>query len=284
MMCMKNIKSYRKMLNEGFHDLKSLGPPLVGDDEQNDESGFIRSENELIDALVSKDHKKAKSISQEGGFDPNAEDQMGRTPLVAAIVQDQIGVVRDLIEMGADVNKVCIPKDSYPIVPIHEAIIYSDLEMLKLLIKSGANIQARGERGDTLLHTAIKYPPHHWNGGLQNINRDLIDFLIEHGIDPQEKNDEGKTPGEVIVDDPSYTNYNFKAARDWKKRTLNNKEIDGFKYLITKELLNPIPKVYKDIKDMYDSFGGDLSWWKNAPKDLDEIIGRISKTRSLFRR
>lgn len=69
-----------------------------------------------------------------------------------------------------------------------EPVIFSaaqngDLDALHLLIKFGANINSRGEHGNTPLHQAI-----------EACQFEAARYLLSNGADPSIKNNEGKLP------------------------------------------------------------------------------------------
>ena len=52
----------------------------------------------------------------------------------------------------ADVNT----PDSFGKTPLHNAILGKHVEIVNLLLKSGAHVKCTDERGDTPLHAAVK--------------------------------------------------------------------------------------------------------------------------------
>lgn len=70
------------------------------------------------------------------------------TPLVIAILKGDIGFVKKIIEYGADVNE-----QSNGMSPLMYAARYNKVEILKILISSGANINVKENHG----FTALKY-------------------------------------------------------------------------------------------------------------------------------
>lgn len=70
------------------------------------------------------------------------------TPLNVAVGKGDIEFVRKLIEYGADVNEI-----SEDLSPLMIAARYNKVDILRVLIASGANVSARNEKG----FTALKY-------------------------------------------------------------------------------------------------------------------------------
>lgn len=67
------------------------------------------------------------------------------------------------------------------------AIAAGDYELVKELIKAGANINFQNEEGDTLLHIAVL-----------NRNRKMLNLLIEVGIDLNIKNNINQTAFDLL--------------------------------------------------------------------------------------
>ena len=70
------------------------------------------------------------------------------TPFCLAIAKGDVKTVKSLIALGEDVNKF-----SRGITPAMYAARYNRVDIMKLLIKSGANIKKRNDKG----FTAKKY-------------------------------------------------------------------------------------------------------------------------------
>ncbi len=86
-----------------------------------------------------------------------------------------------LLEKGADPN---IPASNpFKVTPLHSACAISNYDIAELLIKNGADVNAKQMQGVTPLHSAAH------NGKI-----DLVKLLIENGADKQLKMDDGQTP------------------------------------------------------------------------------------------
>jgi ankyrin repeat protein len=70
------------------------------------------------------------------------------TPLAQAISKGDIETVKKFIEYGADVNE-----RSNDMTPLMIAARYNNVEIINLLLKSGANLKATNEKG----YSALKY-------------------------------------------------------------------------------------------------------------------------------
>lgn len=79
-------------------------------------------------------------------------DMVVTTPLHEAAEAGEDFLVRALIMMGADVNA----KGEDGETPVHCAAMYGNLECLSLLLKAGANPNAQNEEGESPLHEAVR--------------------------------------------------------------------------------------------------------------------------------
>jgi ankyrin repeat protein len=79
----------------------------------------------------------------------------------------------------------------------------SGLEVARLLINAGAEINARGEHGRTALHIAAAW------GHL-----DVVQLLLAHGADPVIRDDEGLTPAIMAARSKRVPETNLKAVVD----------------------------------------------------------------------
>jgi ankyrin repeat protein len=145
------------------------------------------------------------------------QDDEGQTPLANAVVQEQVGVVRFLLEQGADPNipnkngltpldhactrnkavattlaKLLLDKGAVVntkrpnpsnITTLYWAVSADNTELVKLLIEHGADIKEGLDTGETALHHAAD------RGDLE-----IAKLLIEHGADVNAKITTGWTP------------------------------------------------------------------------------------------
>ncbi len=83
--------------------------------------------------------------------DPDARDSFGGTALHAAMFQKDMEIVRLLLDYGMDVNAIG-PKNGY--TPLHDAVWGNNPEAAKLLLARGADRTIRNKSGQTALEKA----------------------------------------------------------------------------------------------------------------------------------
>src|SRR6266852_7417022 len=104
----------------------------------------------------------------EQGSNINARNAQFRTPLHVAAVKGKLEVIRLLIERGAEVD----PCDMWGWVPLHFATRFGYLEVSRVLIDHGANVNARDQDHWTPIHLSAG------NGHLG-----IVKLLLEPGAD-----------------------------------------------------------------------------------------------------
>ena len=158
------------------------------------------------------------------GANPNAKDVRGTTPLqsVSKGKYDSqghgAGIARLLLEHGVDVHA----RDKRHDTPLHVAAFNGRLNITRVLLDYGANPDAGGEWGETMLHLVSRGEYDSQGHGLgiaqlflehgvdihaQDIHHNtalhsagfsgrlkIVQILLEHGADVKSKNKLGKTP------------------------------------------------------------------------------------------
>ncbi|XP_062934805.1 ankyrin repeat and SOCS box protein 3 isoform X3 [Cynocephalus volans] len=103
---------------------------------------------------ASQGHWKIVQILLDAGADPNEATLEETTPLFLAVENGQIDVLRLLLRHGADVNgshSMCGWNS------LHQASFQENAEIVKLLLKKGANKECRDDFGITPLFVAAQY-------------------------------------------------------------------------------------------------------------------------------
>ena len=108
----------------------------------------------------------------------------GWTPLHLASFFGNILVVESLLMSRADINAVS--RNNLKNQPLSAATVSNKTDVVKCLVKRGADIHFAQHGGITPLHSAA------YNG-----NEELVQIFLAHGADPNAKDDSGKTPIEM---------------------------------------------------------------------------------------
>ena len=137
------------------------------------------------------------------------------SPLLHATMEGHMGIVKLLLEHGADVNAPSWYWGSSNL-PLHTAAGKGDIEILQTLLKHGANVDAQTEDGVSAIHSAARKGQHkalslllfeyHANPSLSLVNGSLalhsaashgylqcIELCLEAGIDVNARNNSGRT-------------------------------------------------------------------------------------------
>lgn len=159
---------------------------------------FLNSPGEEIDLILAIDSGKSQRAAEILDRNPDLvrksveregfeRDEDG-TPLHFAVRRGKLDMMRLLISRGADVNAKNTRENS----PLFLAIEYfmgdaKPLDLMKLLLDSGADIQARGELHMTPLIFAVRFFSKHEEG-------DEAIFLISRGAEVNVKDEDSMTP------------------------------------------------------------------------------------------
>jgi len=116
-------------------------------------------------------------------------------PLLEAIDQDNVDVVREHIELGMDLNKTFIwpGRDHAGASALHLAVSVEHREITELLLENGAdiNIRARDQYGGTPLHWAAFL-------GIKQ----MVEMLVEVGADINAPDNDGNMPLDAVMSNP----------------------------------------------------------------------------------
>ncbi|GAN11408.1 ankyrin [Mucor ambiguus] len=95
----------------------------------------------------------------------------------------QIDRVRELLESGVAVDG----HDQFGYTAMHAAVSYNQMEMVKLLIEKGANVNIEDFEKDTPLYVAE--------------NVEMAQLLLDNGADPKHINEDGITPALTALEE-----------------------------------------------------------------------------------
>ena len=131
----------------------------------------------------------------KAGADLELENGEQNTALMLAVAVDDLQMMQLLISSGAVVK----PGSKKGHGVLHTAAYHSNnLETAKMLLKAGADVNGRDEVGSTPLLYAV------WRANSKNEGADkmpeLINLLLSAGADPNAKNENGITALSVVKD------------------------------------------------------------------------------------
>lgn len=123
-------------------------------------------EARLVNAIKRKEFDRALALLREGA-NPNARDHDGDPVLLLAVGKENLPLVLDLLQRGAEVNA----RGGY--LGRTALMVATDTpEIVEALFKAGADIQAQDKEGDTPFYYALD-----WDG-----HPDSIRMFLDRGI------------------------------------------------------------------------------------------------------
>ena len=105
-----------------------------------------------------------------------------------------VDVARLLLEHGADIN----PRTNSGITPLHLAAAYGQVEVARVMLEHGANVGAKDDQGETPLHTGSDGPGRRHL--VPNYEKpEVVRMLLKHGANVGAKDNKGRTPLHVAA-------------------------------------------------------------------------------------
>jgi ankyrin repeat protein len=114
------------------------------------------------------------------GSDVNAKYKAGTYPLHIAVLKGQLEIAKLLLSKGAEINK---NNDGDEATPLHIAAQHNKIDIVNLLLANGADVHAKAAKGYTPLHVAAEW------GHIYVVER-----LLGAGADSNIKETRGFTP------------------------------------------------------------------------------------------
>ncbi len=130
-------------------------------------------------AVLTHDMNTIKSFLKKENVD--VRDRAGRTPLLNAVIEDSLPMVKLLIEHGANIQI----QDKKGWSVLHFASQNQSAEMVKFLIEQGANVDAVDTYGNTPLLRAVFSSRGHG---------EVIQVLLRAGANRDRENSHGISP------------------------------------------------------------------------------------------
>ncbi len=84
----------------------------------------------------------------------NARDENGYTPLHRCVIRNNLELIQQLIQLGADPNTI---DNDHRGTPLHSAAHFGYTEVVEILFNAGAEINALNDDNETPLHIALEY-------------------------------------------------------------------------------------------------------------------------------
>lgn len=132
--------------------------------------------DELHKELKNGNVEKVKEIIENDITLLESQNPRGSTPLMLAAADGQKDLLKYIIKKGADVNKA----NTYGNTALHYTAWESKTEMFKLLVEQGAKLNVENSRGQNPLHYSCM-------GG----SLDIFNYCISKGMDINKKCDDG---------------------------------------------------------------------------------------------
>lgn len=170
--------------NENIDMIKFL---LENNVYENDNKNCLREviRCSIFSSKITKKGLEILKIILDQNIDLNSEDYSGSTIFTISIEENvDIDVIKLLLEYGANLNYKFDDGDT----PLSLAIIYERQEVAELLIEKGADINSRDISGDTIFIKACLCK-----------NFKLAKLLLEKGVNINEANNKGETALTVAI-------------------------------------------------------------------------------------
>lgn len=157
-----------------------------------------RSEQSIHRALTEGAPDQAKRLIEQGA-NIEARNAEGATPLITASGRGDLALVTLLVQQQARVDAT----DRSGNTALHEASFYGWPQCVEALLAAGAQTSTRNALAFTPLHQAVR---RFWEiSGESRTERlgrqaNVIDVLLHHGADPNQRDASGRTPVVLAVE------------------------------------------------------------------------------------
>lgn len=142
--------------------------------------------------------------------DLERRDRDGRTLLINASFYNRVDIVKLLIKRGANVNA----KDSTGNTPLHAAVQESNIEIIRILLENGADINSKNSFGNTPIWIVNPLQP-----------KEVLHTLLHYGADPEIKNDYNISAADCMAAYPEIVEM-FKTRNAYQRHSeMNNEEV-----------------------------------------------------------
>ena len=135
---------------------------------------------EIFEAAALGDAKRARELLQQDPGLANAFAVDGFQPLGLASFFRQPGLVSLLLDAGAEVNSAS--RNPQQVMPLHSSVASHSLDITRVLLEHGADVNAVQQDGYTPLLEAAQA------GELE-----ILELLLQYGADPLGRREDGQT-------------------------------------------------------------------------------------------
>jgi ankyrin repeat protein len=128
--------------------------------------------------------------------DLNVQNKLRETPIHFAVRSKNLDNIGTLLGQGVDLT---IPNNNGE-TPMFYAMATGDLRIINMLYMNNSPIQGVDKNGNNLIHYCVLNCPSYRENDdtVPNTKGEIIQFLIDHGISTEQKNNAGITPLEMV--------------------------------------------------------------------------------------
>lgn len=180
---MENNMSYVK---EYIRKYKGVNFPLTNDDYN----------NRLIHIAAGSAHNAILTMLIALKANLNIQNKLRETPIHIAVFAKNLDNISSLLGQGVDLT---IPNTNGETAMFY-AMKTGDLRIINMLYTNNSPIQGVDKNGNNLIHHCVLYCPSYKDDDftVPNSKSEIIQFLIEHGISTEQKNNIGISPLEMV--------------------------------------------------------------------------------------
>ena len=173
--------------------------------------------------------------SSQNSTDSQVTASTPKVDLHTAVVTDNLEALRWHIKAGSDLNVLEPSRSSTPLIT---AAFFGKIEIAKILIDAGADLNCRNADGSTALHTAAAFG-----------KTEVAEILIDAGADFNQQNNQGATALHVAA---------FFCHVEIVKALLEKGADKTLKNTAGQTAFESVSLPFKKVKSAYDKMGAAL--------------------------